>query len=910
MKKGNFLLISILSAGAILINFCSGFAESPYRPYGATSNTKAQPSLFRNMSSNQFRDPSARMPLRTPSDSNLQKKDKSEERGKLSGEERGKLSGEERGKLSDEERRKLSDDVRVKLSDEERRKLSDEEWRKLSDEERRKLSDDVRDKIRSAARTEEEEEELSTIEKMALTEEPTDEYPDTQPYKIKKLTQFGYNFFRPSSIGFSPLSDVPVGDNYLIGPGDRIILNLWGSVEGTYELDVNRSGEIFLPKVGDIKVYGIPFAKLHDVIRAGLAKNFKDFGLNVTMGKLRKIKVFVVGEVKAPGDYNMSSLSTLINALSAAGGPLKTGSLRNIQVKRGGKVVETADLYDFFLKGDKSKDIRLLAGDTVFVPVIGRVAGVAGNVRRPAIYELKGEKNLNDLISLAEGLLPTGYLQRVQISRVEVHEKKLIADFNIDPKIGGKSLEQIMESIKIQDMDIVKIFPIDLKLRDQVRLDGYVLRPGDYALTPGMRISRLLTKDNLLPEYYDSVGEITRRYPPDSPPEKLLFNPAKAIAGDPAFDLELREFDKVRIYSRWEMEEMPKVWVNGEVQNPGEYRLFRNMTVHDLLVAAGNPRLSAYMESAELSRLRKSGKEVTSYSIIINLAEVLKDNPTHNIRLDPYDELIIRKIPRWVDETERSILLSGEFVFPGVYPIHRGEKLSSLIMRAGGFTDKAYLPAARFTRESVREQQQKRMDEIIDSAEQEISKKQIELTSIAASKEELEATKAALAGLQKSIELLRTKRAEGRLVIRLSALDKFKDSDFDVELKGGDILEVPETPNSVTVLGQVYNPTSFIPVNDGDVGYYLKKAGGPTKYAEEDDIYIVRADGTVISRQQSSLLKAFFSSGFMSAGIKPGDTIVVPQRFERIAWMREIKDIATILGQIALTGGVLIAAGM
>jgi protein involved in polysaccharide export with SLBB domain len=334
------------------------------------------------------------------------------------------------------------------------------------------------------------------------------------------------------------------------------------------------------------------------------------------------------------------------------------------------------------------------------------------------------------------------------------------------------------------------------------------------------------------------------------------------------------------------------------------------MTVHDLLVAAGNPRLTAYTESAEVSRIRKSGKEVTSYSIIINLEEALKDNPDHNIRLDPYDELIIRKIPRWVDETERSITLSGEFVFPGVYPIRRGERLSSVIVRAGGFTDKAYLPATRFTRVSVREQQQKRMDEMIESAEQEISKKQIELTGKASSSEELESTKSALAGLQRSTELLRTKRAEGRLVIRLSSLEKFKDSDYDVEIKGGDILEVPEKPNSVNVLGQVYNPTSFIPVDDGDVGYYLKKAGGPTRYAEEDDIYIVRADGTVISRQQSSYFSALFSSGFMSAGIKPGDTIVVPQRFEKIAWMREIKDIATILGQIALTAGVLVAAGL
>lgn len=406
----------------------------------------------------------------------------------------------------------------------EKEKLTKEEKEKLPREEKEKLIIEEKVKLPAEERGKPEPVELSPIEKAVLAdekEEETDRKGYPQPFQIKKLTQYGYNFFRPSAPGFAPLTDIPVGADYVIGPGDRIILNLWGSVEGTHELEVNRNGEVFLPRVGNIKVWGVPYGKLQDVFRSNLAKIFKDFSLNVTMGKLRVIKVFVVGEVKAPGDYNLISLSTLINALSAAGGPLKTGTLRNIQVKRWGKVVETVDLYDFFLKGDKSKDIRLQPGDTIFVPVIGRVAGIAGNVRRPAIYELKGERTLGDLIDLAEGLLPTGYLQRVQISRVEAHEKKVVTDFNIEPKGAGKSLDQILESIKIQDMDIVKIFPINVLLRDHVRLVGYVLRPGDYALRPGMRLSQLLPKDNLLPEYYREAAEITRLYPPDYHPENL-----------------------------------------------------------------------------------------------------------------------------------------------------------------------------------------------------------------------------------------------------------------------------------------------------------------------------------------------------------------------------------------------------
>lgn len=762
-----------------------------------------------------------------------------------------------------------------------------------------------------------ETDELSPLEQSLLTEETSKDNAHPQPYRVTGLKQFGYNFFKPAAGGFSPVTDIPVGADYVVGPGDKIILNLWGSVEGTYELEVNRSGEIFLPRVGNIRVWGVSFGEMQNLLKNSLSKIYKDFGLNVTMGKLRIVKVFVVGEVRAPGDYNLSSLSTLINALSAAGGPLKTGSLRAIQVKRAGKVVETVDLYDFFLSGDKSRDIRLQSGDTIFVPVIGRVAAISGNVKRPAIYELKNEANLSDLVGLAEGFLPTGYLQRVQLSRIDAHEKRVVADFNLDPKGKGKTLEEIMKAIKIQDMDLVKIFPIDKTLRDHVRLSGYVLRPGDYALKPGMRIRDLLPKDNLLPEYYRDAAEITRLYPPDYHPEKLFINLSKALSGDPDSNLELKEFDEVRIFSRWDMEEMPKVWVNGEVQNPGEYRLFENMTVRDLLLAAGNLKITAYHKFAELSRIKQTGETVSSYPITVNLEEAMKGSEKDNIVLLPFDELSVRKIPNWVEEMDRHITLSGEVMYPGIYPIYRGEKLSSVIERAGGFTPSAYLQGAKFTRESVRETQQKRMDEVIARTEQEILKKQGELSALAVSKEELEATKASLAGLQKGLDKLKSAKAEGRMVLQISPLPEFAKSEYNVEVMGGDTLQIPKTPSEVTVLGQVYNPTSLVYMQGKSASYYLSKSGGATRDAEEDDMYIVKADGTVVSRHQTSLgfnwnddTKSWYFGTFLSTQMQPGDTLVVPQKLERVAWLRDIKDITSILGNIALTAGVIIAAGL
>lgn len=749
--------------------------------------------------------------------------------------------------------------------------------------------------------------ELSAIEQAMLDTSSIGEKPLPQEFMLKDLRQFGYNFFRPDAQGFAAQTDIPVGSDYILGAGDRIALTLWGSIEGNYELEINRSGEIVLPKVGAITVSGVPYGQLPVLLKAHLSKVFRDFQLNVTMGKLRLIKVYLVGDVQAPGDYSLSSLSTLINALSAAGGPTRNGSLRSIDIIRAGKVVETVDLYDFFLMGNKSRDIRLQSGDTVFVPRIGQVAGIGGNVRRPAIYELKGEKTLKDLLALADGINSTGYLQRVQIARVAAHDKKLVTDINLDPKNSGTVMDAQTGSILLQDMDMVKVFPIDSTLRGYARLEGHVLRPGDYALKPGMRVEELLQQENnLLPEYYTESGQIIRLYPPDFHPEVIYFNISKALAKDPVQNVELQEFDTVRIFSRWEMEEMPRVIISGEVQKPGSYRLFNNMRVRDLLTFAGNPKLTAYLKDAEITRLNRKEESISSYSIKINLGEALRGVAKDNILLEPYDEITIRRIPNWADETERYITLSGEFVFPGVYPLFKGEKLSSVIRRAGGFTDKAYLKGAKFTRVAVRTLQQKRMDEFTTRAEADLSAKLAEQASTASSAEELAAAKASLEGVQRSLQILKNAKAEGRMVIKLSQPDSFAGSTSDIEVMGGDVLDVPQSSNSVSVLGRVVNPTSFVRVGNKDVDYYLGQAGGTTGDSEASEIYVVRADGSIFSRQQYSTVASLFGQGFYSEAVEPGDVIVVPQRYDKTPVMRTVKDITTIMSQIAITAGTVI----
>jgi polysaccharide export outer membrane protein len=364
----------------------------------------------------------------------------------------------------------------------------------------------------------------------------------------------------------------------------------------------------------------------------------------------------------------------------------------------------------------------------------------------------------------------------------------------------------------------------------------------------------------------------------------------------------------VRVFSRWDMEELPTVRISGEVQRPGEYRLLDNMTLRDLVWAAGNVKKSAYLKETEIVRLEITGSSVTSHPITVSLADALKGVAGANIALHSKDEVLVRRLPEWMEETERYVTLKGEVQFPGTYPIFKAEKLSSVLRRAGGFTDKAYLKGAKFTRRSVAELQQKRMGEMLVRVEQDLARKQQELASVAASKEELEATKTTIEGMRASLEKLKTSKAEGRLSLHLETLDRLASSHYDLELQGGDLLEIPQSTNSIQVFGEVYNPSTVVHIPGNDLRFYLNKAGGATASGEEDEMYIIRADGTVESRQAK---KSFlFFDRFERTVLDPGDTVIVPQVIEKVAWMRDLKDIAFIIGQAAIAAGVVVAAGL
>jgi protein involved in polysaccharide export with SLBB domain len=745
-------------------------------------------------------------------------------------------------------------------------------------------------------------EEISDIEKTFASEFPTG--------ISTEIKQFGYAAFQQTVSTFAPVLDVPVGEDYLIGPGDSFQITLWGNINITFPVQVDRNGEISIPEVGVLKVWGLSFGEMKKYLNHEIKKYYTDFEMAITMERLKTIQVYVVGAARSPGSYTLSSLATLFNALYAAGGPSKKGTMRNIQLFRNGKVLRTIDLYDFLLKGDRTADVRLENLDTIFIPVIGKIAGVAGHVKQPAIYELKDTMNLGDLIKLAGGITAVGYLERVQIERMQANQKRIVSDFNLAGMEGATAKPEFR--ITVQDGDLIKIFPILPEKMNVVYLEGQVYRPGEYEFKEGMQLLDLIPNYSvLLPHPSLEYGQIIRLMEPDLHPIGIQFNLGKLLAGDTAQNLRLQRWDRIQIFS-WSERLKKSVRIVGLVYQPGEYDLSIGMRVKDLVLSAGGFVKNAYLRKAEVTRRIITQDGMETQKLEVNLEEAMRDNPEQNILLQDYDNIVVRPIPDL--DFDRYVKIDGEVLFPGTYPVKKGERLSSILERAGGYTDKAYLKGAVFTRESAQLSQKKRLEDLIRQQEQQLLSLSALASSGALDKEELASQQRALGLQQQLLAKLKTVQVEGRVVVRLDAIEKLKGSKEDIELEKGDEVYIPETPGVINILGEVYNPTSIIYEPSMTVQYYLSRVGGITKDAQEKEIYIIRADGSVYSRAQKGMRQIgwdkeqhrWFAGGFYATKLDPGDTILVPRRLDRGEWMRNTKDITQIIYQIAIGISVLI----
>ena len=816
------------------------------------------------------------------------------------------------------------------------------------------------------------------------------------------LRQFGYDLFKQPPTTFAPVTDVPVGPDYVIGAGDGLNIVLWGNVQEAYQVEVDRNGAITIPRLGVVQVWGFTVEQLQAFLRQRFAQFYPDFQMTVTLGKLRTILVYVVGEVRQPGAYTVSSLSTIINALFASGGPMKTGSMRRIRVVRRGRTIHTLDLYDFLLNGDKSQDQTLQSGDTIFVPVIGPVAGVAGNVWRPAIYEIVPQTTLQRLLELAGGVTPSGYLQRVHVERFIAHEKKIVVDIDLSSLPSARVSKQWQTTL--QDGDLIAVFPIVTTLENVVQLEGHVVRPGRYELKPGMRLRNLVPAyEALLPDPYLDYAEIVRYVQPDLRQVVVPFNVKALLAGEAAHNLILQPQDRVRLFAKADFVDQPIATIQGEVRRPGVYLLLGEMRVKDLVARAGwltkeaylpraeiirmtgnrdlqamplnleaalrgnsadnlllqdddtvvihnvfeqkyrqHARVSglinkpdlypitegmrisdlvfraggvqklAYLEKAELTRRQVSQGGDLIVRIEINLSQALAGAPEHNILLDDFDHLVVRRISD-IDLVDFNVEVHGEVLFPGTYPIQKGERLSSVIRRAGGFTQNAYLRGAVFTRPSVRAAQENRLQELMREEEQVLLTTSAAESEAALSTEEVQAQRQALAFRRDLLNRLRAVKPDGRVVVRLQPLEVFSGTAQDIEIESGDRLVIPQIPQYVSVIGEVYNRTALIYEPGKDMSYYLEKVGGIKPTANEKEIALVQMDGTVFSNTQDRFLlvqadgSSTYLGDFYAIRPQPGDTIVVPRRIETSATLRNFRDIVQIIFQSVSVIGVIVA---
>jgi protein involved in polysaccharide export with SLBB domain len=705
-----------------------------------------------------------------------------------------------------------------------------------------------------------------------------------------KLERFGAALFRNSTAAAdkAPLS-VPVGPDYVLGPGDELVVDYWGTSTQHIQRSVDREGRVSIPEAGSVVVAGRTLGEAHQTIQKMLSSQLRGVTVDVTLGKLRTVRVYVVGDVKNPAAYDISSLSTALSALIAAGGPTDTGSYRTVKHYRGKALVEEVDLYELMLRGVSSGEVHIESGDSILVPPIGPQVTVAGKVRRPAIYELRREQTLDQILDLAGGVPVTGELSRIKVERTQAHERKEMLSVSLSGGTGLLSADDAFRRFRVQDGDVVTVSPILPYSNRTVYLEGHVFRPGKFPYKDGFKVTDLITSfDDLLPEPADRA-EIIRLHPPDFTPVVMPFN-LRDVLSKRVEAPSLEPFDTVRVFGRYDTD-APKVSIFGEVLRPGEYPLSDKMTAADLLRMAGGFKRGAFQLGADL----------TSYTVIdgdhvdlehreIPIDKALAGEADTDVLLKPGDVLTIRQIGGWND-IGGAISVTGEVMHPGMYGIQRGERLSSILKRAGGFSSEAYPYAAILDRAQVREAAAKSRQDMVTRIQA-----QGVTGSRAASASATERERQELLAKLKQIQ------PSGRLLIHISPqVEKWENTSVDVEIRPGDTLYVPKRPNFVMVAGQVYNPVAITFSSGKHASWYLKQAGGPTSLANKKEIIVVRANGTVVGRGSGE----WWSGNVLSTTLQAGDTIFVPEKGAGSGIFKNVSQSISLLSGAAVAVSVI-----
>ena len=725
-----------------------------------------------------------------------------------------------------------------------------------------------------------------------------------EPVDTDALKPFGYDLFAGVPTTFAPVTDVPVPSEYVIGPGDRFDVQLIGNTKGKHSLVVNRDGRINFPELGPIAVSGLRVGEAKARIEQRVADQMIGTQVTVSMGDLRSIRVFVVGEANQPGSYTVSSLATVTNALFVSGGVKPIGSLRNIQLKRNGRVVSQLDLYDLLLNGDTSGDARLLPGDVIFIPPVGTTVGATGEVRRPAIYELRGEASAADLVHLAGGLTPEADPRLATLQRIDERRERVVVDVDLtNPQA---------RTTRLRTGDLLRVPGVRATYSNAVRVDGHVLRPASVEYRGGLRLTDVIPSADDLKPNADQRYVLIRREDAGTRRVQVLSADLSEAWRAPTTEANPRLAPRDRIYvfdletgrraildpilqelKLQAVSDEPSqiVRVSGRVRVPGEYPLEPGMTVSDLIRAGGGLAEEAYGGEADLARYEvRDGQSRKTDVVKVDLRRALARDPAADQVLAPFDFLVVKEISQW--SSQETVRLEGEVRFPGEYPIERGETLRSVIERAGGLTPLAFPQGSVFTRESLKERERRQVEILVDRLKQDLGTLALQATQATTGAPQQASETLAIG--QSLLDDLRNAEPVGRLVIdldRIMAADAA--SAADVILKDGDVLRVPQTAQEVTVIGEVQSATSHLYDPAFARDDYIRMSGGTTQKADDRRIYVVRANGSVETGSGSRW--------FRNAGsIQPGDTIVVPLDAERMRPLPLWTAVTTIIFNLAV----------
>lgn len=697
-----------------------------------------------------------------------------------------------------------------------------------------------------------------------------------EPTGVAALEPFGYDLFEDVPTTFAPATDIPVPADYVLGPGDVVKVQLFGNENADYDLVVQRDGTLNFPEIGPVTLAGLTFEQARQELQNRVGEQMIGVRAAIGLGELRSIRIFVLGDVARPGSYTVSGLSTMINALFASGGVKTIGSLRDIQLKRNGGVVSRMDLYDLLIRGDTRGDRRLRPGDVIFVPPVGDTVAVAGEVKRPAIYELRGEASVAQIVELAGGLRAGADPGAVKLERRLPSGGTQVTDVDLD----GRG------TARVGNGDVIRVPAAVQQLENSVQLSGNVFQPGLYQWREGMRLADLITSTNAVKPRSDLGYVLIRREVEANALVDVLSADLRRAWAAPASEANvgLRPRDTVIVFSQEigrrhvvdpllaelrlqaaQSQAVNLLRIGGQVRAPGEYPLESGMRVTDALRAGGGLTESAYTIDAELTRYEIVNGEYRETALVtLDLAAALRGDATADILLRPYDYISIKEVPRWREQ--QTVEIRGEVMFPGVYPITQGETLSSVLQRAGGLTDLAFPAGSVFVREELKDREREQVQTLADRVESDLA---------ALSLSDPNNTEAISIG-QSLITQLRDAEPTGRLVIDLqSVLSEGKGR--DIVLKNKDTLLVPNETQEVTVLGEVQYATSHIFSDGLSRADYLARSGGLTQKADRKRIYVVRANGEVVANSGSR----WFGRG-RGVVISPGDTIVVPVDTDRV----------------------------